>query len=67
MILCREEHQKAVDKHIFLEVRPLLMHVIAAKAVAFKELLEPQFRQYQQNIVNNAVAMAEAFRNVVLR
>jgi glycine hydroxymethyltransferase len=63
MILCREEHQKAVDKHIFpgSQGGPL-MHVIAAKAVAFKEALEPQFRQYQQNIVNNARAMAEAFK-----
>jgi glycine hydroxymethyltransferase len=38
-----------------------LMHVIAAKAVAFKEALEPEFKQYQQQVVANAKAMAAAF------
>jgi glycine hydroxymethyltransferase len=60
MILCKEEHSKAVDKAVFpgLQGGPL-MHIIAAKAVSFKEALEPDFKSYQRQIVNNAKALAE--------
>jgi glycine hydroxymethyltransferase len=60
MILCKEEHAKAVDKAVFpgLQGGPL-MHVIAAKAVSFKEALEPEFKTYQGQIVANAQALAE--------
>ena len=60
MILCKEEHKKAVDKAVFpgLQGGPL-MHIIAAKAVSFKEALEPDFKSYQHQIVNNAKALAE--------
>jgi glycine hydroxymethyltransferase len=60
MILCREEHAKAVDKAVFpgLQGGPL-MHVIAAKAVSFKEALKPEFKTYQRQIVANAQALAE--------
>jgi glycine hydroxymethyltransferase len=63
MILCREELAKAVDKAIFpgSQGGPL-MHVIAGKAVCFGEALTPAFRDYQTRIVENAAAMAEAFR-----
>ena len=60
MILCKEEHKKAVDKAVFpgLQGGPL-MHIIAAKAVSFKEALQPDFKSYQRQIVNNATALAE--------
>jgi glycine hydroxymethyltransferase len=59
MILCREGHAKAIDKSVFpgLQGGPL-MHVIAAKAVAFKEALEPEFGSYSRQIVANARALA---------
>jgi glycine hydroxymethyltransferase len=61
MILCRQAHAKAIDSSIFPgnQGGPL-MHVIAAKAVAFKEALSPEFKQYQQQIVRNAKALASA-------
>lgn len=62
LILCnKEEYAKAIDKAIFpgLQGGPL-MHVIAAKAVALGEALKPEFKEYQQNIVKNAKAFAEA-------
>ena len=63
MILCREELAKAIDKAIFPGTQGgPLMHVIAAKAVCFKEALSDEFRTYQENIVKNAAALAEGFR-----
>ncbi|MGB7952201.1 MAG: serine hydroxymethyltransferase [Candidatus Binatia bacterium] len=61
MILCRSEHAKAIDSKVFpgMQGGPL-MHVIAAKAVALKEALDPQFKRYQQQIVKNAQALAQA-------
>jgi glycine hydroxymethyltransferase len=61
MILCREEHAKRIDRGVFpfLQGGPL-MHIILAKAVAFGEALKPEFRIYQQQIVDNAKAMAQA-------
>ena len=63
MVMCKEEHAKAVDKIIFpgLQGGPL-MHVIAAKAVAFKEALAPSFTAYQQRILDNAGALADGFK-----
>jgi glycine hydroxymethyltransferase len=60
-ILCRSEHAAAIDKAVFpgLQGGPL-EHVIAAKAVAFKEAMEPEFRAYAAQIVANAAALAEA-------
>ena len=62
MVMCKEEHAKAVDKIVFpgLQGGPL-MHVIAAKAVAFKEALAPSFVAYQQRILDNAKALADGF------
>ncbi|MDR1619152.1 MAG: serine hydroxymethyltransferase [Clostridiales bacterium] len=61
MILCREEFAKAIDKGIFPGTQGgPLMHVIAAKAVCFKEAMEPSFKAYQQQIVNNAAALSRA-------
>ncbi len=61
MILCREEWGKKVDSAIFPGIQGgPLMHIIAAKAVAFKEALEPGFKLYQSQVVRNARALAEA-------
>jgi glycine hydroxymethyltransferase len=61
VIMCKAEQAKAVDKIVFpgMQGGPL-MHVIAAKAVAFKEALSPSFKRYQQQVVANAGALAAA-------
>jgi len=61
MVMCKEKHAAAVNKILFpgMQGGPL-MHIIAAKAVAFQEALTPAFKAYQQQIVNNAKALAEA-------
>src|SRR5690606_20663708 len=62
LILCKAEHQKAVDKAMFPGTQGgPLMHVIAAKAVAFLEVLQPEFVTYSQQVVANARALAAAF------
>ncbi|MGH7795282.1 MAG: serine hydroxymethyltransferase [Candidatus Binatia bacterium] len=60
LVLCKAEHAKAIDGKVFpgLQGGPL-MHVIAAKAVALKEALSPEFKTYQQQIVKNAQALAD--------
>ncbi len=60
-VVCRADHGKAIDKAVFpgLQGGPL-MHVIAAKAVAFHEALQPSFREYAAQIVRNAQALAAA-------
>ncbi len=60
MILCRAEHAAAIDKTLFpgMQGGPL-MHIIAAKAVAFQEALQPEFQVYQRQIVENARTLAE--------
>lgn len=63
MILCRTEFAKAVDKQIFPGIQGgPLMHVVAAKAVAFKEALEPGFREYQGAVLRNAARLASALK-----
>jgi glycine hydroxymethyltransferase len=64
MIMCRDEFAKAIDKAIFPGTQGgPLMHVIAAKAVAFGEALRPEFREYQKKIVENAKTLAEGLLN----
>ncbi|HKQ87163.1 MAG TPA: serine hydroxymethyltransferase [Candidatus Acidoferrales bacterium] len=59
MILCREKYAKDIDRALFPGVQGgPLMHIIAAKAVCFKEALEPSFREYQKQVVANAKALA---------
>jgi glycine hydroxymethyltransferase len=59
MIMCKEKFAKAVDKQIFPGIQGgPLMHVIAAKAVAFKEALLPEFQEYQNPVKKNAKALA---------
>lgn len=60
MILCKEKYAKEIDKSVFPGVQGgPLMHVIAAKAVCFKEALEPEFKEYQKRVVKNAKALAD--------
>ncbi|MHB1690209.1 MAG: serine hydroxymethyltransferase [Thiomonas sp.] len=68
IILMKAEHEKAINSAIFpgLQGGPL-MHVIAAKAVAFKEALTPAFKTYQQQVLANAQAMAQALQQRGLR
>src|SRR5206468_3119218 len=67
MVLCGAAHAQALDKTVMPGVQGgPLMHVIAAKAVAFREALTPAWRAYQQQIVENAKALAEALLDRVL-
>ncbi|HEY9161404.1 MAG TPA: serine hydroxymethyltransferase [Desulfomonilia bacterium] len=62
MILCRDEMGKKLNSSVFpgMQGGPL-MHVIAAKAVALKEAMQPEFKTYQEQVVKNAAAMADEF------
>ena len=63
MILCKEEFAKAIDKAVFPGIQGgPLMHVIAGKAVCFKEALSDEFKAYQTQIVKNAAALAEGLK-----
>ncbi len=68
IILCKPEYEKMMNSAIFpgLQGGPL-MHVIAAKAVAFKEALSPEFKGYQQQVLKNAQAMAATLQQRGLR
>lgn len=60
IILCKEKHKKLIDKAVFPGTQGgPLEHVIAAKAVAFKEALSDEFKEYQRQVVKNAKAMAD--------
>jgi len=64
LIVCKSnpEIEKKIDSSIFPGIQGgPAMHIIAAKAVAFKEALQPEFRAYQQQVINNAKAMAKVF------
>ncbi|KZZ83834.1 MULTISPECIES: serine hydroxymethyltransferase [Bacillaceae] len=61
MILCKEEFAKKIDKSIFPGIQGgPLMHVIAAKAVAFGEALQPEFKEYGEKIIENAKRLGES-------
>lgn len=63
MIICKEEFAKQIDKAIFPGIQGgPLMHVIAAKAVAFHEALQPEFKEYQKKIVENATELANSLK-----
>lgn len=68
VILCKEEYAKAINSAVFpgLQGGPL-MHVIAGKAVAFKEAMQPEYKTYQQQVVKNAQAMAQTLTERGLR
>lgn len=68
MILCKEEFAKKIDKSIFPGIQGgPLMHVIAAKAVAFGEALEEEFNEYAQKIIDNAKRLGESLKNEGLK
>ena len=63
MIMCKEEYAKAINKSIFPGIQGgPLMHVIAAKAVAFGEALQPEFKEYAKQVIVNAQTLAEALQ-----
>ncbi len=60
VVMCKQEHAPAIDRAVFPGVQGgPLMHVIAAKAVAFKEALTPEFKRYQKQVVKNAAVIAK--------
>ena len=68
LVLCREEYAKDIDRRVFPGVQGgPLMHIIAAKAVSFKEAAEPSFAEYQRQIVANAAALARALSDAGFR
>ena len=64
LIMCKEAYAKTLNSRVFpgMQGGPL-MHVIAAKAVAFQEALQPEFKEYQKQIIKNAQAMADELQN----
>jgi glycine hydroxymethyltransferase len=68
LILCQEPYGAAIDKSVFPGIQGgPFMHIIAAKAVAFNEALQPSFRTYQQQVVTNAKAMGEELQRAGAR
>jgi glycine hydroxymethyltransferase len=64
LVMCKEAYAKTLNSRVFpgMQGGPL-MHVIAAKAVAFQEALQPEFKEYQKQIIRNAQAMADELKN----
>mgnify|MGYP001101285905 CR=1 FL=1 len=63
VVMCKADYAKAIDKAVFPGIQGgPLVHVIAAKAVAFKEALSEDFKEYQQRVVKNAKTLAEALK-----
>jgi glycine hydroxymethyltransferase len=68
LVMCQEQYAKALDRALFPGIQGgPLMHIIAAKAVAFKEALQEDFRTYQQRLVRNAAALANRLAELGLR
>lgn len=65
MILCKEKYAKQIDKAVFPGVQGgPLMHVIAGKAVCFKEALQPEFKTYQEQVIKNSKALADELQKL---
>ena len=63
IIMCKESYAKALDQMVFPGIQGgPLMHIIAAKAVAFKEALQPEFKEYQNQIIKNSKALCRALQ-----
>jgi glycine hydroxymethyltransferase len=63
LILCKEQHAKDIDRAVFPGIQGgPLVHIVAAKAVAFKEALSPDFKAYQGQVVKNATALSDAVK-----
>jgi glycine hydroxymethyltransferase len=68
MVMCRAQFQKEVDRAVFPTVQGgPLMHVVAAKAVCFKEAMEASFKDYQQQVISNAQVLARELSNAGFR
>lgn len=68
MIFCKEEYAKEIDKTIFPGIQGgPLMHVIAGKAVSFGEALQPEFKEYQKQVIKNAQKLAATLEDEGLR
>lgn len=68
MIICREQYAKDLDRNVFPGIQGgPLVHIIAAKAVAFKEALQPEFKAYQTQILKNAKALSAAVADAGFR
>ncbi|HOE91220.1 MAG TPA: serine hydroxymethyltransferase, partial [Candidatus Cloacimonadota bacterium] len=68
LILCKEEYAQTVDSKVFPGIQGgPLMHIIAAKAVAFKEALSEDYKKYQQQVINNAAALAKELQLLGLK
>lgn len=68
LILCKEELARAIDKAIFPGIQGgPLMHIIAGKAICFKEALQPSFKKYSQQVIKNAKALEETFHKEGVR
>ncbi|RDW22269.1 serine hydroxymethyltransferase [Oceanobacillus arenosus] len=68
IIMCKEKYAKQIDKSVFPGIQGgPLMHIIAAKAVAFKEALSPEFKVYAKNIIDNAKTLSDALTEEGLR
>lgn len=68
VIMCKEKYAREIDKAVFPGTQGgPLMHIIAAKAAAFKEALSPEFKAYQKQVLRNAEAMAERFKKNGIR
>ncbi len=61
MVMCKEEYTKGIDRSVFpgLQGGPL-MHVVAAKAICFREALQPSYKEYAQSVIDNAKTLADA-------
>jgi glycine hydroxymethyltransferase len=68
LILCKEKHAKDIDRAVFPGIQGgPLVHIVAAKAVAFREALAPDFKEYQGQVVKNAKALAAAVKDTGFR
>jgi glycine hydroxymethyltransferase len=68
MIMCKEQYAKELDRNVFPGVQGgPLVHIIAAKAVSFKEALQPEFKAYQEQILRNAKALADGLKEAGFR
>jgi glycine hydroxymethyltransferase len=68
LILCKEKHAKDIDRAVFPGIQGgPLVHIVAAKAVAFREALSPDFKEYQGQVVKNAKALAAAVADTGFR
>ena len=68
IIMCREQFAKDIDRTVFPGIQGgPLVHIVAAKAVAFKEALQPEFKTYQEQVVRNAKALCDGIKEAGFR